>query len=169
MRSRAGVEIAINTVVIIILGIVILGLGLLLIRAIVTGGTEYSDQLSSSVKQQLRDQLRQGQLVAVYPGNQVIEGNERAYTGIAVENRLQRDATLTFSIQAFDEQEQPIPRGWYEFLLSERIAEGDVQEFQVVFAPPDLAEPGVYTFIVGFTDENSNPYGGKRSFTVTLR
>jgi len=167
INSRKGVELAINSIVVIIIGIVILSAGVFLVYKIVNAGQTTSEQLSSDVKRGLREELAQGQLVAVYPGSQNIEGNERSTTGVMIQNRLDA-ADFKATVKGFAPDETQIDDTWFGFLQPGNIPKNGVGEFIIIFNPPDTAAKGIYTFTVEVF-AGSDKYGTKRSFTVNYR
>jgi hypothetical protein len=174
--ARKGFEIAVSTLVILVLGIIIVSGGILLLRNISSGSNELVDQITTSQRAGLRDLLNQGQLVAVYPGNLKIAGGKSATAGLIVLNThdARPDGAEEFIIshRVEDEQGQETPNTAklaVRYINVMELARNEQQEAILVVKPAEDIDAGAYTVIVTVTDGNNELYDSARFFTVRVQ
>lgn len=79
-NSKKGIELATNTLVVIIIGIVLLGLGFTMVVKIVNKGEDYTREVNEQLMEQLRkSQFTDGKLVAVLNPHKTIQRKDQAY------------------------------------------------------------------------------------------
>ncbi|MBR9700245.1 hypothetical protein GOV11_00055 [Candidatus Woesearchaeota archaeon] len=169
--DRHGMELAIGTLVVIILGIIIVGMGITLIYMVLDLGEETIDAVTDSQRSELRQLIASGDLVAVTPGSVKIRAGESAIFAAGIENRLKKKTYFSISMKGLDEARGEIT--WHTYLEPGPIDPNQYSDFLVIISVPVDALPGTYTFIVKVTYEELPDsfvqYDSKRFFTVIVR
>lgn len=96
MKSKKGVELGMNFVVILILSIVAFGFGLKFLGDIINAGKNLPD--FSPVEQILNSRMASGEKVAVYPSSATLKAGKKEIFGIGVLNVLGSQKTFKVSI-----------------------------------------------------------------------
>ncbi len=171
IRSRKGVELAINTIIVLILGLVILSMGFALVWQIVAGGEKLSEDFSQTTRDQLKNMLQKGQLVALYPTNVEVNAGEQQVIGLMIQNRLEDSTEFDISVSWYDINGDPMDGSdWYAINPPGEIESRTSGEAALALRPPDSAEQGVYTIVVSVTyDTPPSQYDSKRSATISVR
>jgi hypothetical protein len=93
-QSRAGFELSINTLVVIILGIAIIAGGIVLISRLTSSSEQVADDLTAEQRGELQNLMREGQLVAFYPAVQTVRTGESVTFALGVKNNLDQEMTV---------------------------------------------------------------------------
>lgn len=118
-RSKKGIELSINMLVVIILGIVILGVGFSIFNGAFQSVTEIDGKVNEDIEKQLQAMLDDGGPLAIYPDfDRDVERGEFASFSLGVKN-IQRE-----------------PRKFFVFLT---YADTSAQYDEVVLGPLDKA------------------------------
>ncbi len=168
--NRRGFQVAISTMVVILLGIVLLSGGIYLLRLVTEETIGLNTQLTGTYREQLKGMLTAGQLVAVYPSQAVVGVGETGLFGLGIDNRLGRNETFSLSVTVLDEAGGSVPAEVVARLFTEavRLEQNERQELPIVLAPRGGAA-GVYTVIVTVTDSSGGVYDSPEFFTLTVR
>jgi|GEM_PF-3115035 len=94
-QQRKGMEIAVSTVVVLIIGIIVFGSGIFLMGKINKGIGDIEKNMDSNTENQLRAQLASGGVVAVPESGKVIRRGQTANYWIAIRNTLNKDQEFT--------------------------------------------------------------------------
>lgn len=166
--NRTGLEFAIGTLVTMILGVLVIGLGLAFVWNLVDEGTDVAEKLTGAQERELESLLSAGRLVAVSPQQRTIEAGRTGTFGVAVLNRLDATTAFTIDVLGYDKEQQPVPSAWTVSFFPE-LAVGVNQDKRLVVAitPPEDAPAGIYTFAVTVR-ENGAVYDSPRIFTVSV-
>lgn len=164
---RKGFELATSTLVVMILGIMIIGGGLVLLKQIISAGTELGDDLPAKHRQELQSLMRDGQLVAAVPQHQEVTAGKETIAGLAVQNNLDEQTEFSITVTGFDENEEAI--NWrVRHFPTLTVEQNQERQAQLIIPVPDDAPAGTYTFVVEVT-ENNQLYDSKRFFTIRVR
>ncbi len=173
--SRSGMELAIGTLVVMILGVIIVGGGILLIKMITDKSINLNDNLNSDVQRQLQDATLRGQLVGIAPSSQISYGAKDAVFGIRVVNRDFSDE-VNFNVNAIHAENNLAQNNWsIQFFHSLKVPAHDRKDAMVVVGAlkGKQVPAGTYTFIVNITYIDSNGdekvYDAPRFFTVLVK
>jgi len=151
---RRGMELAVNTLVVLILGIVIVGGGLALINSIYHKAVKLPDQVSQQTQEQLFSMLLNGdQRIAVLNNVQKVKRGKTATFPIAIQNDLE-GTEATFKVKDMTKIGGPdctvgtdCPTGIY--LKNEMtIKRYNHKAFYVGVQVPKSAKSGEYVFMV---------------------
>ncbi len=173
--SRAGVELAINTVVVLILGIIIVGGGIAMVWKLVDGGGDLAADVTSSQHARLAELYGDGQLVAVAPQSIEVRAGDRGSVAVGVRSILNDPETFTIQVTGTgpDGLEVPIGTqvgswrlGYFEDL---EVRPDERAEAAIAILPPENAPQGTYTFIVKIVRADQTLYDSARFFTVRVR
>ncbi len=96
IKSKKGVELGMNFVVILILSIVAFGFGLTFLYKIVNAGNSLPD--FDPVEQVLNSRMASGEKVVVYPSSATLKSGQRDIFGVGVLNAEATQKTFTVSI-----------------------------------------------------------------------
>lgn len=175
LSSRAGVELAINTIVVLILGIVVLIAGGVIIKNLLSEAPGIVKKLSAKQIGDLEGQLTDGQLVAVSPQAQTSYGGKWVGFGLGVRNTLSTDETFGVDIYYSPENVPSVNPNWsIQYFKTLDVAKGD-RETTIINIGENARQkktvaPGVYTFIVNVTyGSPAKVYDSVRFFTVTVK
>jgi hypothetical protein len=170
LSSRRGMEMAVGMLVTIILGIIILGGGIILLRQLTDNGEQITTQLSSEHQAQLRKMLTEGQLVATYPSSQRVVAGKTVIYGLAVQNRLGMAKTFTISTGVLDDKDMAVSNADMKvaFLSPITLQNNEQQELVLAITPKDTLAAGVYTVLVNVTTPEGL-YDSTRFFTVRVQ
>jgi hypothetical protein len=176
MSDRKGFEMAISTVVVMILGILIIGGGVIMLRQLTKSGEGAVDDLSKSQIAALNGLLTQGQLVAVFPSNGVITAGDTKVFGAAVVNKLTSPTDFTVRHRVIDPAGAPLPANspvlQVTYLDPPTMQKDTKQTIALAVKPADTAPPGVYTVLVNITSvvgAADKTYDTVRFFTVRVQ
>ncbi len=162
--QRRGMELAVNTLVVIILGIIIVGGGLALINNIYHKAVKLPDQVSQQTQEQLFSMLINGdQRIAVLNNVKKAKRGKTATFPIAIQNDLE-GTEATFRVKSMEQIAGPqctndCPTGI--FLTNEMtIKRYDHKAFYVGVEVPKSAKSGEYVFLVNVetVGSPSSPY-----------
>jgi len=106
--SRSGIQMSVNMLVVIILGIVMLGLGIMLVTTMVSQGQEYTEEVDQQLMDRLRrSQFSDGRLVAVLsPQKEVGAGD---FVEFVLGFRNNEDSPRDFSLVVeFNKDSSPV-------------------------------------------------------------
>lgn len=165
--SRKGMELAISTMVVMILGILIIGGGIVLVAKVSGGGIEVVSQVSREHKAALDQMLTAGQLVAATPSNQQVVAGKSVQYGIGIKN-IEQSQTFDIAV-ASDVTLGSADDEWRMSHLPNIEVKRDEQgTAPIIVTPGKEVQPGIYTFIVNIT-RNGETYDSARFFTVSVR
>lgn len=166
--NRKGFELAVNTLVVLILGFIIVGGGILLLAQILEGEGALAQEISAQQAQEVREQLTRGKLVAVYPTSTHAESGDSVIIALGIENRLRDGENFSVAIRGYDASDNLGPTSWATYFDAVQVPANAQRSFPLVIEIPETASPGTYTFVVEVLDENALPYDSKRSFIVKI-
>ncbi|MDD9953005.1 MAG: hypothetical protein OXR66_01575 [Candidatus Woesearchaeota archaeon] len=161
---KRGMEFAVGTLVVLILGLVIVGGGIVLVWNLAAESEQLAGDLTASQKEQLATMFTQGQLVAVYPGNVEARVNSDIVVGLGIENRMD-DETFTIVVEVLDENH--VVQAWQKAHVP-TIAVGKNEHVVTPLALRVGSIPGTYTVLVSAM-YGTELYDSKRFFTVNVR
>ena len=178
--SRSGMELAINTVVVIILGVAILIGGIYFMKVILSNGEKLPDTLTAGQRNELNLLLSRGQLVAVAPMTQTLSSSEPVTFGVAIDNRL--DENKLFNMSVIFDSDNPNSgslANWSIIFMNGTNVNQNSRNNAIInvgVKKQKTVPKGVYTFIVNVTyDASINPavqkyvvYDSTRFFTVIV-
>ncbi len=173
-RSRRGVELAISTVVVLILGVIIVGGGVALVSVILQEGETIATEVSQAQMRQLDTLYGQGYLVAVTPKRVDVRAGETAIFAVGAHNILKTPETLLLSVSGTGPDGLPVPLGtqvgsWRSQYFPDLPVDPDKSAASPMgFTPPDTAPRGTYTFIATLKREDGSVYDSPRAFTVVV-
>ena len=105
-RSKAGIQLAVNVLVVIIIGIVLLGLGVTLVVKLVSQGEDYSKQVDERLKEQLRrTQFSDGRLAAVLNPHEVVSSGDGEFFLLGFVNKLDSQHEFKVEVEYQDSSE----------------------------------------------------------------
>jgi hypothetical protein len=181
--GRRGFEIAIGTLVVMILGILVVGGGTLLVYKVVQGGKDVVGKLPQQCEY-LRKTMPEGQLVTACPADQTVTGGESVTYGIAVENKLTAATSFGVWVQAFNSSGDEITgkndcksastKAWCWYNLNITGLQPLKTEVANLIVRPGRSVPaGEYTFIVTISYLGASnvrtAYDSARSFTMRVQ
>lgn len=165
-------EIAINTVVVMILGVIIVGGGIVMVTKLLGGGEDAITELSTQQKNALERMMASGQLVALSPQNQVSLNGKGVSFGIGIDNRLGANTAFAIVVKPSGDN----PSGVVNLsvlVLSSLAIPANARDTAVVAVQKTrgtTVPPGTYTFIVNVTyGTPAQVYDSVRFFTVTVQ
>lgn len=172
MNRKAGIQISINFLVVMMISIVIIGLGLVLINRMVGSGGDQISSMDDRLRTQIEDLLvRENRLVAIPIVEKEFDRGTGDFFGIGVMNlQLQ---TVNFSVNVtFDRAFHRITGNDITGQLSglnnasnwvllfdgvKDIRARDKYVFTVGFQVPRTALPGLYIYNVSVTNSTNTP------------
>ena len=148
--SRAGFELSINTLVVIILGIAIIAGGIVLISKLTGGSEKVASDLTSEQRSQLQNMMREGQLVAFYPASRTISAGKSTTFGVAIKNNLPYTATFTVDDGlAVQDEVGGDAKAFFSFVIVPPVIEAGAQKEVLMLVTPAANTPvGAYTVIL---------------------
>jgi hypothetical protein len=162
--SRSGMELAVSTLVVMILGILIIGGGIILVGKISGGGIDVIDKVSNDQQRDLQAMLTSGQLVAVTPAHQNFAGKDLRF-GLGISNHLGERTKFSISVTS--------AQGWgVNHLPDITINHTEQATAPIIITVPSDAPQGTYTFLVNVThtaDGEIALYDSTRFFTVRVQ
>ena len=173
-RSRRGVELAINTVVVLILGVIIVGGGVAMVSVILHEGETIAKEVSQAQMRQLDTLYGQGYLVAVTPKRVDVRAGDTAVFALGAQNILKTPEVFAVNVVGTGPDGLPVPLGsqvgsWRVQYFPDLPVDPDKSAASPMgFTPPDTAARGVYTFIVTLKQANGAIYDSPRGFTVVV-
>ena len=168
-RSRKGVELAVNTVVVLILGVIVVGAGVALVWDLVREGSAFAGEVSTAQRSRLAQLYGEGQLVAVTPQSLELRAGDRGQVAVGVRSILSAEEAFTVGVRGTGPDEQPAA-GWRIVHFTDLTVRPDLSaDVAVAVTPPETAPRGVYTFIVKITRSDGAVYDSPRFFTVRVR
>jgi hypothetical protein len=171
--NSKGFELAISTLVVMILGVLVVGGGIALLAKIMMASEDLNADLPTRHLDELRERLTEGQLVATVPSNQKVVAGEAVTFGLAVKNALDTK-TFTIDIKGKDENDADVTFGtgatqWSKVLFTDLTIEGGQEAIAKIIVVPGKNVPqGTYTFIVKVMD-GAEVYDSARFFTVAVQ
>jgi len=173
LSSRAGVELAINTIIVLILGIMVLAAGGLIIRDLLSEAPDMVGRLSAAHKSNLDRQLTSGQFVAISPQTQISRGGEWVGFGLGVRNMLVTGESFNINVYYSPENTPAVNPNWsIQYFKTIDVAPNNLETtiINVGETKKKTIAPGIYTFIVNVTYGNpAQVYDSVRFFTVTVK
>lgn len=191
IQSKRGVELSINFIVMLILGIVVFGFGLMMIPKFFGVASSASEELDSQSEQMLRDRVLNDGKVAAYPENFDLKRSGTRIVGLGINNvGLGQSFGAAIKLSSQPAGASFVPSdwtyagdiekgdGWYELSESPvRIERNEQEIIEVAFRVPSDAVKGEYTFALlvksdpdadGFTDDDKN-YAGAKLIHITVK
>lgn len=147
MTSRKGLEFAIGTLVTIILGAVIVGMGILLLGRIVDETGSASEDLFDECRGIAR-QAATGQLLALSPAVQEVKAGEGALFCGALRNQRSNATNFSLGWRIVDAQEQDVNDWRIVALDPGPLGPGEEHEFFLQAIPSQSAPSGGYTILL---------------------
>ncbi len=178
LSSRSGMELAINTLVVMILGVIIVGGGIYFLQVILTGTQDLPNSLTAGQRNEINRQISNGQLVAVAPMMQSTPNAKLVTFGIVIDNRLNADKNYTINISFSTENPNYICVGNWSIMYMKGMTVKQNERGTAlvsVGAKKGMAKDipaGTYTFLVAVTYKDDSGqvvlYDSKRFFTVVV-
>jgi hypothetical protein len=177
LSSRRGIEIAISTIVVMVLGIIIIAGGILMLTDLLNAGGDTSKAFTAEHIKAVERMMADGQLVAVAPLTQMSPAAKPVSFGLGIDNRLDADKNFIISVDYSPENPggMNVERNWTKIFLKQlRVAQNERQTAVIVVgANKSKTVPvGTYTFIVkaDYTDAaGTHIYDSPRFFTVVVK
>ncbi|MBN2453975.1 hypothetical protein JXB11_00355 [Candidatus Woesearchaeota archaeon] len=149
MRGKKGVQLAINSVVIIILAVAALAFGVRLIYGIFSGGEEVLDSITPSQEAQLDSLLEKERIAASPSSRQVNKGKETSFALGILNTGQAANFLVNASISAgYGGDEEILYYDYSNFALSYIdnyvINQGEKEKFLLIASVPGEAPDGVY-------------------------
>jgi uncharacterized membrane protein len=175
LSSRKGFEMAIGTLVVMILGIVIIAGGIILLRQLTASGEGAVAELNTNQVAELNKLLTKGQLVATFPSHQEVAAGKTVVFGVAVANKLDTK-TFMLKTQVFNNLSADIttqmtgPQLTLQVtnISSLKVQKNGEADAALAVTPAKGAPAGVYTIVVTVLD-GTVVYDTPRFFTVRVR
>jgi uncharacterized membrane protein len=164
MVGRKGFELAISTLVVMILGIIILAGGIVLLLKLTDKGFHTEDEFHDDQELALCLAASQGQLVAVCPSTQTLAAGTSATYTLIVENHLDKK---TFGIQAKAQNSQgnPEPRITVSFIPTLDVEKNRQSRAKLTVHVEKTVPAGTYAVFVTVSQDAAT-YDSVRFFTV---
>lgn len=97
--KKASLNLSINAIVIVVLAFVMLGLGLTLTRSVIGQAQETAEDVLDQTRDQILDQLREGDKKIAFPGKEVTVGTtESAIIAFGVKNTGDTDLSYVITL-----------------------------------------------------------------------
>jgi hypothetical protein len=195
LDNKKGIELSVNFIVMLILGILALGMGIMFIPKLMNS----SDTINTEVDQQTNDILQNMAMegkVAIYPENFELVPRKAKTVGLGIMN-VGDTGKFSIGVQAVfakDERNVAIAtpdirnwtfvsgtatNGWYAFQEGVEVLKNDRQIIPVPFRCPESTKKGTYTFAIivqkapNFLDPkgvgSSKNYAGSKLVTITVK
>lgn len=187
MKNKKGIELAINTLVIMILGLVILIAGTSIFFKAYNKTVEMSEEVDSQTQKRLADLLNDGSSVVVPITSKEAERGKRVDFNLGVNNELLRDATFKVEVEYMDSTGNDVldkqncdweNEDWGKcgpFYIKElfELRNNEQKFLPIGIIVPKEASKGQYIFglDVLVLDEGGNyvSYGTRQLLTINLR
>ena len=98
--SRRGIELSINTIVVVVLGVIILGAGIMMLFKIAKQSEEFIGDVSEAQKQQLEEKMLAGETFLVADNVREAESDKGEVYAIGLKNKLTRTSEFKVTISA---------------------------------------------------------------------
>ncbi|MBD3208958.1 hypothetical protein GF367_00885 [Candidatus Woesearchaeota archaeon] len=122
VRARKGVELSVNMMVTVVIGIVLLGIGIFIVTKIVDKGIEITGDVDEQLKEQLRKtQFREGRQVAVLNPHERVKPGESAYFLLGFVNTGNTVKNFTVYVQESDRSPTAFSGTGYVVYSSEQV------------------------------------------------
>jgi len=168
LKNRRGIELTINFIVMLILGIAMLSGAIVLSAKLFGKVSKHQASVDAQTQQEIKRMITSGNdLVVIYPQRKTLSRKESTTFGVGVQNTLKNNQGVDdiFSIyvefdNAVDEDRQPIcldgsgcdPLAWISqgaINNVQKIEKNDMKSFPVPVTVPKAAKTGIYVFNVG--------------------
>lgn len=152
--NKKGMEIAVNTLVVLILSILIFGGGIALFYKAFAKGEQQAANLDQATQQQIENALDDGSLVAIPVSSKTISPGGHATIGVGVTNEDGTSASHPFALVVTYAGRDPPPNAptgsaWIKFDGNEiPLQNGQKHVFQLYFVPSGANQKGVHIFNV---------------------
>ena len=150
--NKKAMEISINALAAIILGIMILGAGIVLLTNIMNKGHALDEGLSSQVKQQIINSIDDNHPIYAYPKTINFPGDSASF-GFGLTNIYPEERTFKFNVTAVDIKDQPN----IQFLGDEFTMKSKAKKtFQILVTTKELSHTNHNLKIVTEIKDGSN-------------
>ena len=173
--DKRGVQLALNTLVVIILSITILALGAVFLFSFAGETESLSAELDSQTNQQIESLLTQGQKVAIPLNTKATEPGGQAVFGYGIINVLPQGAEFTRQIsfsKAIDVQNNEISvnaNDWVRFSNDPiQLANQDSFSDSILVVVPKDAAKGTYIYNLEIFHDGGRRYDSVKKFYVTV-
>lgn len=156
MRGKKAMEIAINTLVVIILGMVILGMGFVFVRKIIDTGIDLSGDVDDQLMESMRQtQFADGRQVAILNPQAIVKAGDSEMFLLGFVNKL--GSVQTFKVKVAYSTSSPVngnlngvdPMKGVLFLDLDYTLDPNDEEFMWILIEPQKGWPrGQYLFDV---------------------
>ncbi len=171
-RNKRGIELTINFIVMLILGIAMLSGAIILTTKLFGKAKKYQDQVDSNTQAEIKKLITSSNdQVIIYPARKTMARKESATFGIGVQNTLKNslgksdDFTISVSFgKAYTSNKQPLcdrndettnsecsksaPSTWLKLGNSQKINKNEVKSFPVTISTKGNPKSAVYVFDV---------------------
>ncbi|HIH42690.1 TPA: hypothetical protein HA246_03530 [Candidatus Woesearchaeota archaeon] len=164
-NNKRGIELTINFIVMLILGIAMLSGAIMLTTKLFGKAKAYQTQIDANTQAEIKKLITSSNdLVVIYPARKTMGRKESATFGVGVQNTLKQAAEEYFTIDvAFarsyytdktkqcdsgNENTCASPSGWLKLGNSQKIKRNEVKSFPVIIATKGNPKAAVYVFDV---------------------
>jgi hypothetical protein len=174
--NKRGVELTINFIVMLILGLAVLSGSIVLTKNLFSKATEYKAQVDAQTQDEIRRLITSGnQLVVVYPGNKQVARGKFGSFGVGVNNILSTgsdnfEMDIRYSTYVDKDGFEGLADGSSWLVLgssSITVAKGRVSEFAVGLSVPQDAQDGVYVYDIQIYHDGA-PYSTLQKFYLNV-
>lgn len=157
MRGRKGIEMSVNFIVAFILAIVLFGMGIIIARMIMGGGTELTEETYRQFDQQVGELIcSRGESICISVNNKAIKKDKVDVFPITVKNDLPEKLEFKMKVElarAFKNDNSEIPPdlwniSWMPDEQDFTLGPGESNTLPVLVKPEKWAYPGKYSFSV---------------------
>lgn len=180
MDQKGAIDLSVNTLVVVIIGLVILGAGITFLYQLIAQSTELKAKLDQQTEEQLKQLLiDQGRKVAISVNTATVLRGESRIFGVGILNVGEEDFfTIDVSLSKFvNEENQEATTDDLEIQTKEWLfysqeqfslgAEGNHNEAIMVNIPKNVLT-GQYLFNVRVFDSEGQ-YGNTQKFVITVK
>ncbi len=178
-NKRASLEISIQTIVIVVLAMTILGLGLVFIRNQFGGLGNIQDEIQESVKQKIIDDLLQNEKPVSFPRTQInIDKGKSEILAIGIKNK--KDTPLYYKMRftaISGPENQPLAsdflNDWFQLQeysqQSYKLDAAALEVRSVRLSVPTRAASGSYYLNFEVVDDDLNEIYAQKDFFIFVR
>ncbi|MFC1728607.1 hypothetical protein ACFLZ7_04040 [Nanoarchaeota archaeon] len=178
MKSKKGMQLSINFIVILIIAIAVFGFGITFVGKFFEGASQLKENLDADTEKRIESLLNTGEQVAIPINSKTIEIGKSDVFGVGVLNVL--GSTQEFKINivctsAFGKGNEdlkslclnPEEQGWvFNNQVSATIPNNEQEVFPILFQVPQGTKSGTYIFTITVVDESDKIYDVPRKIYV---
>lgn len=180
IMKKGALSLSINTLVVIIISLVILGAGITLLYKFIGGAEDIKGQLDTKTDQELeRLLISEGKRVVLPLHIANVERGTTHVFGIGVLNLRETSEEFSLEVSLSTPLDQsnneiplsmldPHPNTWALYTQKFSVPAGDYEKQAILIKVPKDAIKGRYIFNAKIFDKNGVQYGNTQKFTVIL-